>query len=94
MPDNMNKDQLLDRIVDKTRYPKNQIKKCLEEGLDIIMETLKNGEKVDLVGFGGFRVVERKARKGVDPRTGKTMKIEAVKVTKFRPGKRLKDAVR
>lgn len=90
----MNKDQLFDKIVDKTSYPKKQVKKCVEGVLDVIIETLKNGEKVDLVGFGGFRVVERKARKGVNPRTGKEMKIKSVKVAKFRAGRRLKQSVK
>ena len=90
----MNKDQLIDKIVDKTRYPKYQVKKCLEGALDIIIETLKKGEKVNLVGFGGFRVRIRKSRKGVDPRTGKEIKIKSVKVAKFRAGTRLKGAVR
>jgi nucleoid DNA-binding protein len=90
----MNKDKLIDKIVDKTNYQKNQVEKCLEAGLDVIIETLKKGEKVDLVGFGGFKVIKRKGRKGVNPRTGKEMKIHDVKVAKFRAGKRLKEAVR
>lgn len=90
----MNKDNLIDKIVDKTRYQKKQVKDCLEVGLDIIIETLKKGEKVELVGFGGFRVVKRKGRKGVNPRTLKEIKIKDVKVAKFRAGKRLKEAVR
>lgn len=90
----MNKDNLVDKIVDKTRYQKKQVQDCLETGLDIIIEALKKGEKVELVGFGGFRVVKRKGRKGVNPRTKKEMKIHDVKVAKFRAGKRLKEAVR
>lgn len=90
----MNKDQLIDKIVDKTRYPKYQVKECLESFLDIVIETLKKGEKINLVGFGGFGVSARKGRKGVNPRTGKEMKIKDVKVAKFRPGKRLKESVR
>lgn len=90
----MNKGQLIDKIAEKTKYQKNQVKNCLEVGLDIIIETLKKGEKVDLVGFGGFRVVRRKGRRGVNPRTLKEMKISDVKVAKFRPGKRLKEAVK
>ncbi|MCK4859803.1 MAG: HU family DNA-binding protein [Candidatus Omnitrophica bacterium] len=90
----MNKDQLIDKVVDKTRYPKYQVKKCLEVTLDVIIETLKNNEKVVLVGFGGFKKTLRKSRKGVDPRTGKKIQIPAVKVTKFKAGKRLKEAVK
>ena len=40
----MNKDQLIDKVVDKTRYPKYQVKKCLEEVLDVIIKTLKNND--------------------------------------------------
>ncbi len=90
----MNKNQLIDKIVDKTRYPKYQVKKCLEGVLDVIIEALKNGEKVDLVGFGGFKVIIRKSRKGINPRTGTKIQIPAIKVAKFKAGKRLKEAVR
>jgi len=90
----VNKDQLIDKIVDKTNYPKNKVKKCLEGTLDVIIDTLKKGEKVNLVGFGGFRMAIRKGRRGVDPRTGNEIKIKDVKVAKFRTGKRLKEAVK
>ena len=52
-----------------------------------------NWDTVSLVGFGTFKVVERKARKGRNPQTGETMKIKAKNVVKFKPGKKLKDAV-
>ncbi len=71
----MNKDQLIDKIVDKTNYPKNQVKKCLEGIFDIIIDVLSKGKKVNIVGFGGFQVVKRKGRKGINPRTGKEIKI-------------------
>lgn len=90
----MNKDELVDKVVDKTGFLKKQVKECLDSALDIITKTLKKGEKVHLVGFGGFRAQVRKGRKGINPRTGKEMKIKNVKVAKFRAGKRLKEAVR
>ncbi|MCJ7786834.1 HU family DNA-binding protein [Patescibacteria group bacterium] len=90
----MNKDKLFDKIVGKTNFPKNQTEKFFEEMINIIIETLKKGEKVDLVGFGGFKVRVRKGRRGVNPRTKKEMKIKDVKVVKFKAGKRLKEAVR
>ena len=90
----MNKDQLIDKIVDKTGFLKKQVKECLNSALDIIIKSLKKGEKVHLVGFGGFRVATRKGRKGINPRTGKEIKIKDVKVAKFRAGKRLKEAVK
>ena len=90
----MNKDKLIDIIVNKTEYQKNQVEKCLDEIFDTIIVTLKKGEKVNIVGFGQFQVAKRKGRKGVNPRTGKEMKIKDVKVAKFKTGKRLKEAVK
>jgi len=54
---------------------------------------LKKKDTVALVGFGTFKVAQRKARKGINPRTGEEIKIKAKKVAKFVPGKALKDAV-
>ncbi|MDP8220753.1 MAG: HU family DNA-binding protein, partial [Candidatus Stygibacter frigidus] len=54
---------------------------------------LKKGDKVSLVGFGTFKVAERKARTGVNPSTGKKIKIPARKVPVFKPGKKLKESV-
>jgi nucleoid DNA-binding protein len=61
--------------------------------LDSIGKALKNGDTVTLVGFGTFKVVERKARIGRNPQTGAEIKIDASKSPKFVPGKGLKDAV-
>lgn len=52
------------------------------------------GESVTFTGFGSFKVVERAARKGRNPRTGKEITIPASKVAKFTPGKGLKDAIK
>lgn len=93
-PGNMNKDQLIDKIVDATKYSKNQVKECFEKTFDIIIEALKKDKKVSIVGFGNFRVVKRKGRKGVDPRSGKGIKIQDIKIAKFKTGKRLKEAVK
>jgi len=90
----VNKEQLIDKVVDKTGYSKSQVKQCLEAILDIIIETLRKGKKVNLVSFGSFQVVKRKGRKGINPRTGKEIKIPDIKVAKFKTGKRLKEEVR
>ena len=58
-----------------------------------ITEALKKKDTVALVGFGTFKVAQRKARKGRNPQTGEEIKIKAKKVPKFVPGKALKDAV-
>ena len=56
-------------------------------------EELQKGEKIQLVGFGTFEVVERAAREGRNPLTGAKMKIKASKAPKFKAGKALKDVV-
>ncbi|MGD8663051.1 MAG: HU family DNA-binding protein, partial [Desulfobacterales bacterium] len=59
-----------------------------------ITQSLKKGEDVSLVGFGSFKVIKRKARKGRNPLTGEEIMIKATKAPKFTPGKALKDAVK
>ena len=65
--------------------------KALKAFTETVAEELKNGEKIQLVGFGTFEVAERPAREGRNPRTGETMKIAASKSPKFKAGKALKD---
>jgi DNA-binding protein HU-beta len=62
--------------------------------LSSITQSLKKGEDVTLTGFGSFKVVKRKARKGRNPYTGEEIKIKATKAPKFTAGKALKDAVK
>jgi len=59
----------------------------------IIKANLGQGEAVNISGFGSFKVVNRKARKGRNPRTGKEIKIPASKAVKFSPGKALKESL-
>lgn len=72
-------------------------KKAAQEAVDCIFSTitkaLKKKDTVTLVGFGTFKVDQRKARKGRNPQTGAEIKIKAKKVPKFVAGKALKDAV-
>ena len=66
---------------------------ALKAFTETVAEELKNGEKIQLVGFGTFEVAERPAREGRNPRTGETMKIAASKSPKFKAGKALKDSL-
>jgi DNA-binding protein HU-beta len=59
----------------------------------IIKNTLKSGDAVSISGFGSFKVMQRKARKGRNPRTGKAIQIPASKTAKFTPGKALKESL-
>ena len=89
----MNKGDLINavgNIVD-TKKTAQEVVDCV---LTSITSSLKKGEDVSLTGFGTFKVVKRKARKGRNPFTGEEIKIKATKAPKFSPGKALKDAVK
>ena len=88
----MNKGDLINEVSVITNSKKDA-QKAVDAVFSTISSALKKGESVTLVGFGTFKVAERKARTGRNPQTGKEMKIEAKSVPKFVPGKALKDAV-
>ena len=71
----MNKTQLIDVIADKADLSKAQAKAALESTLAAITESLKEGDAVQLVGFGTFKVNHRAERTGRNPQTGKEIKI-------------------
>lgn len=90
----MNKTELVAAISEKTELTKKDSEKALKALIDVVAEELKKGEKVQLVGFGTFEVIERAAREGRNPLTGESLHIEASKAPKFKAGKALKDAVK
>ena len=90
----MTKDELVQSIVKKTGSSKKLAAETLAVVLDEITKSLSKGKEVAFTGFGKIEIVKRKARKGVNPKTGETIKISARKVPKFKAGKALKDAVR
>ena len=89
----MNKSELIDVIAAQAEISKATAGRALDAVVAGVVEALKGGDSVTLVGFGSFYVGERAARTGRNPRTGKNIKIQAAKVPKFRAGKGLKDAV-
>ena len=91
---NMNKNQLVELVSNKYACSKKQVCECLDAALEGITKSLQKGDKVVLTGFGIFAVSQRKARQGVNPKTGAKIQIPAMKVPKFRAGKALKEAVR
>ncbi len=90
----MNKEQLVEKVADKTGATKKDAMDVLNTALDMVSATLKKGEKVTLVGFGTFLVRKRKARDGRNPQTGAKIKIPAKRVPAFTAGKELKSAVK
>ncbi|MBQ1328592.1 MAG: HU family DNA-binding protein [Eubacterium sp.] len=89
----MNKSELVSAIAEKTSLKKSDAEKAVKAFTEVVAEELKKGDKVQLVGFGTFEVLERPAREGRNPRTGETMKIAASKAPKFKAGKALKDSI-
>ena len=89
----MNKAELTAAIVKKTGFTKKDAEKAIAAVTDVITETLAAGEKVQIVGFGGFEVRERPAHKGHNPMTGEEIEIAASKSPAFKAGKALKEAL-
>ena len=89
----MNKSDLIAAVAAKTGETKKNAEASINALIDVIAESLKDGEKIQVVGFGSFEVRERAERKGRNPQTGKEMKIAAKKAPVFKAGKALKDAV-
>ncbi len=73
---------------------KAQTERFLDATIASLIEALKKGDSVSFTGFGSFKVVQRAARKGRNPRTGKEINIPASKAVKFTVGKQLKDSVK
>ena len=89
----MNKTELTAAIAEQAGISKKDAEKALKAFTDVVADELKKGEKVQLVGFGTFEVVERKAREGRNLQTNEPMPIAASKAPKFKAGKALKDVV-
>ena len=89
----MNKTELVAAIAEQAELSKKDSEKALKAFIDVVSDELKKGEKIQLVGFGTFEVIERAAREGRNPLTGEKMKIKASKAPKFKAGKALKYAV-
>lgn len=90
----MNKTELINAIAAESGLTKKDSKAALEATLKAVTKALSDGEKVSLIGFGTFSVVNRAARQGVNPSTGKPMQIKAKNIAKFKPGAQLADAVK
>lgn len=89
----MTKKDLIDGIAADGGVTKAAAGKILDGLIDNISQALKKGDKLSLVGFGTFSTTKRAAREGRNPQSGKSMKIAAKTVAKFKPGKTLADLV-
>lgn len=89
----MNKAELIAKIAEESKLTKKAAEAALDAFVVSVEGALKNGEKVQLVGFGTFEVRQRAARKGRNPQTKEEIKIPASKAPVFKAGKALKDLV-
>lgn len=89
----MNKSDLIDAMAADAGITKAAARKALDSFLGNVQSTLKKGDRVSLVGFGSWSVSKRAARDGRNPQTGKTIRIKAKNVVKFKAGSDLQDSV-
>ncbi len=90
----MNKTELVAAVAEKAGLSKKDAEKAVAAVFDSVVDTLKAGDKIQLVGFGTFEVKERAARTGINPLTKEKINIAASKVPAFKAGKALKDAIK
>jgi integration host factor subunit beta len=89
----MTKAELVEDVARAAELTKKDAERLVEIVFESIIETLNQGEKIELRGFGSFRVRERGARRGRNPKTGDPVNIPAKRVPYFKPGKELKELI-
>ena len=89
----MNKTELISEVAKKCGISKKDAEKAINATVDTITDALCAGDKVQLVGFGGFETKTREARMGRNPKTKEAIEIPAAPVPVFKAGKALKDKV-
>ena len=89
----MNKTELVAAMAEKSELSKAQSEKALKALLETVEETLKAGDKIQLIGFGTFDVKENPARTGFNPASKKPVEIKESKSPRFKAGKAFKDAL-
>lgn len=89
----MNKTEFVAAIAEKAGISKTDAAKAVNAYAEVVVEEMKKGEKVQLIGFGTFEATKRPAREGINPATKEKITIAAANVPKFKAGKALKDAL-
>jgi len=89
----MTKADLIEGLANKLAMNKGEAEKAINVMLDDVISALKQGERVNISGFGTFSVSTRQARTGRNPKTGESIQISASRSAKFKPGKQLKDSL-
>jgi len=89
----MTKAELIESVASKVDLPRALAERAVNTVFDDMANALRDGEKVNVSGFGTFSVADRKARTGRNPKTGETIQIAASRAAKFKAGKTLKDTL-
>lgn len=89
----MTKAELIEEVAKTAELPKKQAEVVIDILLKNIVDALSRGEKIELRGFGSFRVRQRAARKGRNPKTGEQVSVPAKRIPYFKPGRELKELI-
>ena len=89
----MTKVDLVEGLSNKLGVTKSEAERAVDSLIEDIINALKQGDRVNISGFGAFAVSNREARTGRNPKTGEAIEISASRAAKFKPGKQLKDSL-
>ncbi len=89
----MTKAELVDEVARVVQLTKKQAEAIVNIVFDSIVESLRSGQKIELRGFGSFRLRNRKSRTGRNPKTGEKVEVPSKKIPYFKPGKELKELI-
>lgn len=92
-PGVMTKAELVDEVARTVQLTKKQAETIVNIVFDSIVDSLRAGEKIELRGFGSFRLRSRKSRTGRNPKTGQKVDVPSKKIPYFKPGKELKELI-
>jgi integration host factor subunit beta len=87
----MTKAELVEEVAGKTGLPKKQAEIIVNTVFESIVDSLKGGEKIELRGFGSFRIRRRDSRIGRNPKTGEKVRVPSKRIPYFKPGKELRE---
>lgn len=90
----MTKKEIVNRIVSETGLKQINVKKVVQKTFDSIVESLANGERVELRNFGVFKIKQRRPRTGRNPKTGETVPVPSRKAAVFKPGLEMKKKIK
>lgn len=89
----MTKAELVDEVARVVSLTKKQAETIVNIVFDSIVDSLRSGQKIELRGFGSFRLRSRKSRTGRNPKTGEKVDVPSKKIPYFKPGKELKELI-